>query len=252
MVATEPEKKPFKPYIVEGSIDGENLFRIVEVDEGPTRADIEQLLECLPVGFNLRSNAEEVIDVREALNVHVSAQLIHIYPPRGRVIMCTRLDAWKMEHIVGKIHVDNLVDLTCPGSGQIRSCIHFDPKILGVHNWPLHDFAELEISMYAYPREKTQEPKITIPRFGKFEVRNLLELIAGESLLTKEQLQQWRDLIMCAVQSMRACYERPDVDPQYPVRVYYQPCWKKIDEAGKDDAKMIEALEHLLSLIQME
>ncbi len=90
--------------------------------------------------------------------------------------------------------------------------------------------------------------------FSKFEVKALLELIAGGGKqLTVEQFQHWRELILYAIESMRLHYEEnPHVDKDYSVSVYYRPCWEKIKTAEKDDKKLIEEIEFLRSSIQWE
>ena len=51
---------------------------------------------------------------------------------------------------------------------------------------------------------------------------------------------------------MRDSYENPNVAEDYPVRVYYQPCWREIEQAGSDPDKLAEALEYLRISIQHE
>lgn len=94
--------------------------------------------------------------------------------------------------------------------------------------------------------------RVKVPAFHKAKMRALLELIAGgERELTVAQLNKWRDLILYAVSSMRSEYENRRVAKNYDARVYYQPCWKRIEEA-KDDVAMVEALESLRGSIQFE
>lgn len=248
------EQGVFKPFLVEGGRDGKNIFRIVEMTQGVTREQIEKLFEKLPIGFNLRK--ECLIgseDLNEPLEVSVIGPIIYIYPPRHRVVVCTTLDSWRSADVVSKMHVDNVMDMTTSGRGQIRSCVHFDPAILGIEDWPETTHAsEIEIDMFVYPREKGSEPDLKPPSFGKWDVRKLLELIAGgERRLTVERLRDWRGLIMYAVGSMRSCYENPDVPEDYEVRLYYAPYWKEI-EAARDDSYLIEALEGLRGAIQCE
>lgn len=83
-------------------------------------------------------------------------------------------------------------------------------------------------------------------------MRELLELIAGgERALSIDQLEKWRELIIYAVNSMRLEYENHRVSKDYDVRIYYRPCWKRIEEA-KDDVAMVEALESLRVWIELE
>ncbi len=88
------------------------------------------------------------------------------------------------------------------------------------------------------------------PYLRKFEVKKLLELIAGgEKPLTVAQLREWRDLILFNVEYMRSCYEKQPKD--YPVREYYVPCWAEI-EAADSDQKLIDALDGLRTSIQWQ
>lgn len=103
------------------------------------------------------------------------------------------------------------------------------------------------------PRTLEMWPRIKLPRFGKHEVRKLLELIAGgEKRLTFEQLREWRELIMFAIKDMRSMYENEETAKDYPVRVYYKQDWEALENALGDDEKMIEALELLRTSIQWE
>lgn len=246
---TATGEKVFKPFLVEG----QNIFRVVESDENVARAQIERLLEKLPIYFHIQKDslATSQENVNEPLEVRIAGAIVSIYPPRYRIIACTTLNG-ESNGIVNKMRVDNMMDTTCPGQGQLRSCIHFDPKIFVIESWGDTALNEIELDIYVYPKTKIEEPKVEAPSFGKFEVRRMLELIAGgEQKLTVEQLSQWRKIVMYAVKSMRACYENPYVDKKYPVRVYYQSCWTKI-EAADTDEKMIEALENLRITIECE
>jgi hypothetical protein len=87
--------------------------------------------------------------------------------------------------------------------------------------------------------------------FGKFEVRDLLELIFGEGRFTDVvKLQKWRPLIMQAVAGMRAVYLAQPVD--YKPREYYDVCWARIVNARNDDERMLHALEDLRDMIKWE
>jgi len=248
------EHKAFKPFLVEGGGNGKNIFRIVEMTRGVTRKQIEKLFEKLPISFDLRKECLMGSEsLNEPLEVFVAGPIIYIYPPRHRVIVCTSFNSWRFTDVVTKMHVDNMMDMTTSGRGQIRSCVHFDPAILNIKDWPetAHD-SEIEIDMFVHPKEKRSEPEFKAPSFSKWDVRRLLELIAGgEKRLTVKQLRKWRDLIMYAVRSMRSCYENPDVAEDYPVRVYYKPYWEEI-EAAKDDSQLVGALEGIRSAIKWE
>lgn len=252
--------KAFRPFLVE-SERYKNIFRVVELEGGATRKQIGKLLENLPISFrlgqNLSLNGESI---NEPLEVYACGVIVYIYPPRHRVIACTTFDSWRSASTISKMHLDNVMDTAFPGHGQLRTCVHFDPKILGIKNWPNKSTPgakiaeiELEIDIHVFPKDKEKEPKLKAPAFDKRDVRKLLELIAGgDRRLSAERLHQWRELIMYAVKIMRSCYENPDTPEDYPVRVYYKPCWAEIEAAGEDDKKLIEALENLRVSIQEE
>jgi len=244
----------FKSFLVEGGYDGKNIFRVIEVTGDISREKIERLLEGLPISFQLRKEPSlSADDLNDPIEVYVNNAVISIYPPRHRVIVCTTLDSWNSADVVSKMHVDNVMDTITSGYGQVRSCVHFDPVILGIEGWPQSVAgSEVEVDIHVYPRGKGDEPELKALTFGKSDVRKLLDLIAGgERGLTVEQLKEWRDLIMYAVWSMRSCYENPDVAEDYPVRVYFKPCWEAI-ETARDDSQLIEALEKLRGRIESE
>lgn len=243
----------FKPFLVEGGRNSKNIFRVLEMTEGVTREQIERLLENLPIGFQLRKDDSDSFDtINEPLEVGVNGGIVYIYPPRHRAIVCTTFDSWKSADVVSKIRVDNVMDTVSPGDGQLRTCVHFDPKIFGIEGWPGTEEKELELDIHVYPKTKTAEPKLKALSFQKREVRKLLELIAGgERQLTVEQLGKWRELIMYAVMRMRANYENPDVPEDYSVRVYYKSHWQEI-AAARNDEELIRALDSLAGAIQWE
>jgi hypothetical protein len=246
------ELQTFKPYLAEG-FKGKNIFRIAETDNNISREDIEKLFDKFPVLFHLRAASSINADnLNEPLEVYVGGAVVSIYPPKNRIIVCTTFDSWGSAEIVSKMHFDNIMDTTFPGNGQLRTCVHFDPKLFGLKYTPCKIVAEMEIDIFVYPRGKVNETKLKAPTFGKFEVRKLLELIAGgEKMLTIEQIGQWRSLITYAVRSMRSCYENQDTPEDYPIRVYYKPCWTEIDVA-KDDQALANALEGLRGSIEWE
>lgn len=94
---------------------------------------------------------------------------------------------------------------------------------------------------------------IKTPEFGKRDVLKLLTLIAGDkdNMVNMEQFIQWHNLIMFAIKSMRSTYVNRRVRKDYPIRVYYQTCWEKI-EAAKDDKELLNAIDSLRSSIEME
>ncbi|MBI4181987.1 MAG: hypothetical protein HY520_03395 [Candidatus Aenigmarchaeota archaeon] len=238
----------FKPFLVEGGCGGENIFRVVETDEDIPREQVEKLLGRLPIGFQLREESATTAEkLNEPLEVYVHGVIVSIYPPRHRILACTTFDSWRSADVVSRMRVDNVMDTVSPGHGQIRTCVHFDPKIFGIEDWPNTNTAELVVEIHVFPRRKESKPELEAP---VVDVSDLLELIAGgEKQITAEQLEQWRELIMYAVMSMRACYENPDIPKNDPVRVYYKPCWAKIAKARGDEA-LISALEYLRVSIQ--
>lgn len=216
------EKEIFKPFLVESGNSRRNIFRVVSVTEGVYREQIEKLLENLPVVFQIRKDfSSSAESINEPLEVYVHGSIISIYPPRRRMAVCTTFGLSKMQ-------VDNVMDMVCPGRGQIRTCVYFNLKILGIESWSNTERISIKVDMYVYPKSKIEEPIIEPPTFGKWDVRNLLELIAGgDKDITVEQLHKWRKLIMYAVKSMRSLYENPDVAEDYPIRLYYKPCWER-------------------------
>lgn len=248
-------KRPFKPYLVEGGRDGKDIFRIVEVREDVTREQVEQLFEQLPIGFCLRKEGWQVGDeiLKEPLEVYVEGAIVSVYPPRHRVITCTSVSSWKHAEVVSKMKVDNIADLTPHGQGQVRSCIHFDPQILGIANWPNTTDVELELDIFVYPKGTERERKLKPPSFGKHELRNLLNLIAGkEGELTPQLIGEWRELILYAVGSMRSFYDNLDIPEDNSTRQYYERCWRQIEEAHGDNEKLASALGSLIISIQWQ
>lgn len=246
-----------KPFLVENA--NGTIYRIVELGEKITKEHIAPILEKLPISFSLRKNTSLSSDtLNEPLEVYARARVIYIYPPRHRMIACTHFDSWNSHEIVSKMHVDNVMDVETMeqivGNSQIRSCVHFDPKIFGIENYPGNAKGEeIEVDLFVYPESKEREPKLKTLSFGKHNIRSLLEMIAGgDKSLTTKQFAIWRELIMYAALSMKANYEHPDVPEDYNVRLYYKECWQKIDEAGNDPKKMVDALEYLRISIQHE
>lgn len=238
----------FKPFVVQGEGKRSNIFRVVELHEKVTRKQIETLLTKLPITFCLKAeNAECFEHINEPLEVRVYGGIINIHPPKHRIIAYTSFDSWGSGSVISKMKVDNVMDTVDPGNGQIRTCIYFYPKILGIRHWPQVGINnELELDIHVYPKGKEQEHQLEPPGFSKVDVGSLLELIAGgEKPLSEERFEQWQDLILYAVKSMRNSYENPDVAEDYPIRFYYKKDWKMIDEAGDDSKKLIDALENL-------
>jgi hypothetical protein len=244
----------FKPFLVEGGRDGKNIFRVIEIEaNGVRREHVEKLLEKLPIGFYICTKSSWSCDhINEPLEVYVHGLIVSIYPPKHRIVNCANLDSWGSAEVVGKMHVDNLADLGVPRKGQVRSCIHFSPTVLGIEDWPIESSGEIEVDIFAYPITKTEEVVIKPLSFSKFEVRKLLNLIAGQGKsLTVNQLNDWRELIMFAVASMRSGYENPETPKDAPERVYYKEEWVAISVA-KDEGELVKALEGLRSAIEYD
>jgi len=253
----QASKNAGKPYLVEGGRDGKNIFRVVEANSNAPqwqRWQIEKLLQNLPIGFELRKdlspNAERL---NEPLEVHVSGMIVRVYPPRHRVVACTTFDSWNSAPVVSKMHVDNVMDTTCPGNGQLRTCVHFDPAILGIEGLTASSDTEIEVDVHVFPLEEERAPKLKPLSFGKRDVEKLLKLISGsDGRLTVDQVREWRELITYAVKSMRAFYETPDRAEDDSVRLYYRSCWEEIEAAGNNGEKLASALEGLRSSIEWE
>lgn len=242
----------FKSFLVEGGRDSKIVYRVIEASHDISRQKIEMLLENFPVWLDLRKEFSATDALREPIEVYVSSSIISIYPPRHRVLAHVTFPSSKFVPVVKEMHIDNAPDMVFPGHGQIRTCVHFEPKLFGIDTW-VDGHSSMEIDIHVFPKDKTSEPQLKAPTFGKRDVLKLLELIAGgDRQLTIEQLKQWRELITYAVKSMRSCYENPDIAEDYPVRVYYKPCWTKIEAAGQDDEKLLEALDNLRGKIQWE
>lgn len=244
----------FKPFIVEGGQGGKHMFRVVSMEDGITRQQTEQLLEKLPVGFLLQKKAgcnQERIN--EPLEVYVGKGITRIYPPRHRTLVTVNVDSWTSGDVVRMMHIDNLFDRVYPG-GQIRACIHFNPKVLGIEQWPDDPNSEIEIDIFAEPKSREGEIHPTPPDFDKWKVRNLIRMIAGGDYdkLTVEQYKEWDELIHYAVQRMRAIYESPDRALDDPLRKYYNHSWRQIDDARGSSNKMVRALISLASAISSE
>ncbi|MCI0566267.1 hypothetical protein L0Y46_03660 [bacterium] len=247
----------FAPFWVVGGRDGKNIFRVTELPDDIKREQIERILRALPISFELRRNLENNSEIlREPLEVLMRASVLYVYPPNGRVIACTTFDSWGSEHVVRQMHVDNVMDMTFPGYGQIRTCVHFDPSILGIRDWPERvQSVELELDIHVFPRVVTEAPKIEPLVFDKFKLRDLLDTIMGaDKPFTAMALSQWREIVMYAVATMRAMYESPHVSEDYPLSAYYADCWQRIDfaSASRDDEELASAIEYLRDSIKVE
>lgn len=243
-------KEGFKPFVV-ASEEEETIFRVVEMDEEISREAITKILEKLPIRFSIckTGEAENFDSINEPLEVSASAEVIYIYPPKHRMISCTHTWSTSDDDLIRKMNFDNVMDMENPGHGQLRTCIHFDPKIFLTEWRSKKPVDEIEVDIHVYPEGKTKELRIEPPRL---DVGELLSLIAGgeEKTLKAEQVESWEDLIMYAVVRMKYAYENPDVSEDDDRRLYYKPCWERIEAAGEDIDKLVDALEHLRSSIK--
>lgn len=240
-----------KPLLIQGL---HNIFRVESVTSNLSQNQIRTILENLPLILRLgieRNNPNYFDDVNEPFIVRVSGSVIFIYPPKRRINYCTTIDSEKLNKITGEFLIDNIADLATSGNGQIRSCFHFNPKILGVEDFEME---EVEVDVYTHPTTKSLIRVPKQPSIGKFEVVGFLDLIAGgRQKLTVCQLNKWRELIIYVVNLMRAHYENPDnFKEDDELRTYYQEYWDQIDSSGDDDEKLIDALMGLAGAIEMQ
>jgi len=249
MTATNKEQKPFTPFLVEGGYKRENIFRVMEITGKASREQISGVLANLPIAFQLRSQEHTIHgeQLNEPLEFYINGGIAEIYPPRHRVFTSVMLASWDFP----QVHAHDLMCITRPGNGQIRSCFHFFPKDLGVENWEETAEVELEVGINSWPRTKTEELQMPELTFGKSQVQSLVKLISGGGDLTAEQFGKWRELIRYATQSMRSHYEHPEVDENYGVRKYYAPYWVRLDRA-ENDQETAKILNELCSSIAWE
>src|SRR5437868_1497157 len=114
----------FKPFLVKSNEANGNIFEVVELNGRVRREQVEQLLEQWPMGFQVQKDLSPFAEtINEPLQVYVTEGIVYIFPPKGRVI--ARSFLWKLAPELRNMNVDNLTDVTFPGNGQIRSCIHF-------------------------------------------------------------------------------------------------------------------------------
>lgn len=243
----------FKPFLVESDPRFRNIFRVNSLSENVTREQVEKLLENLPIRLYLKTDFSLATEgLLEPLEVEIKGKVVSIYPPEDRVFACVTLDSWENHEIVSKMHIDNMPDMLNPGNGQIRSCIHFDPAIFGIEGWDGAYRSKIEVDIFVFPKNKESEKKPEPPTLDKFQLSDLLELIAGgKHQLELGQLRKWRELIMYCVDSMRLIYGNCDIVSPSAFSCY-QPCWQEIDAAAQDDTKLIAALETLRQAIEWE
>ncbi len=244
----------FKPFLVEStlSMHHTNIFRVVEVSEEVGRERVERLLELLPLRFEVRKRRSSMDSDRlhEPVEVYVEGTIVSIYPSVGRIISNTSMASWQHRGVTSQIQVDNIMDTTSPGKGQLRSCIHFNPKIFGVEGWPSND-SEIEVDLHTFPKSVVDELEIPELSFSKGQVRDLLRLISRGEKLTAEHVNKWGDLIYFAVATLRAYYENPGAPVSDNVRQYYASCWRQID-AARTSQLYAAALEDLIWSITQE
>ncbi|MDP2676266.1 MAG: hypothetical protein Q8O83_01090 [bacterium] len=87
----------------------------------------------------------------------------------------------------------------------------------------------------------------------KFTLRDYLDKITGsdDKPLTREQLNQHRQIIIASVQEMRRNYEKTYSFLRNNVEEYYASCWEMFDGADNDD-KLIDAIQYLRSSIKWQ
>lgn len=237
--------------LVQGGHSQRALFRVVELNGGITREQIETLLENLPMRFTLRRRDAD-ISLNEPVEVYVHSNIVNIYPPKSRYFSGVSFQSWEFFNITSQMRVDNMMDDN-PGHGQLRSCVHFNPAILGISDWPDLGSSdrEIEIDIFKYPKSRIAPREIQ--RIGKSEVLRLLDQLAGgKRSLSLEQFKKFKDIILLAIEGMRLCYENEETAEDYPVRVYYSRQWQSISDAKKDDKKLLEAVEDLRDVIRWE
>ncbi|MDO8600948.1 MAG: hypothetical protein Q7R73_05115 [bacterium] len=250
------KKVSFKPFLVESDYEHKNHFRIVELDTEITKAQAAKFLEKLPICFDVALSHNDpkelsATSVDEPLEVHVSSQIVSIYPPKERFLSSAAFRSG-CTALTRRMDVDNLFYSANPGDTQIRSCVHFNPSVLGVRGWPAsagEKEREVEVDIYRYPYGKSNYTPRPFPRI---DIEDLLELIAGgeNASLSVERLEKWKDLVKYAVTKMRECYTKEKNPEKGSVEEYYQECWQKIDAAKDDEKKMVAALEFLRESIK--
>ncbi|MDO8583859.1 MAG: hypothetical protein Q7R83_01635 [bacterium] len=252
-MADAPSQAPFKPFLVEGGRGGKVVFRVIELDAHISRDKIERLLERLPVGFSLRQRLTDP-SINEPLEVRVSGVIVSIFPPRGRILVYADFDSWNND-ACSKMHVDNLFDLSHPGNGQIRACVHFAPSVLGIDGWAWGNEtdSEIEIDIHAFPINRGNEPPLDALYLDKFHVRDLISLVAGgdDKNLPVEAFQKFRDVLLYTAETVRRSYENGNLPPEAHVRRYYAPVWQQLQTA-KSDEERAAALTDLRDSIKME
>ena len=85
-------------------------------------------------------------------------------------------------------------------------------------------------------------------RFGKYELRSLVELIAGgeNKKIPIDKIGKWKMLLMYAIRNIRENYER--LGKNDDLYNYYLPCWVKFDNA-KNEKDFCDAIDFLIDSI---
>lgn len=242
----------FDSFLVDGH-NRSNIFRVMALGDGITRAFAERFLKILPVQFRLQADfLIESPKLGEPIEVWFGNLVVEIYPPKHRVIGDTWFNSWTYPEIFSGMRFENVADMLSPGRGQIRSSVSFDPKILGIWNWPysgMRDSVTLEIFVFPKGKEKLVEPKPPL-----VDLLALLDNLAGGEalILPLSTFKELRELIMYVVAKMRISYERRENAETDPSAVYFARHWANLDAAGDNPEKLLEALEFLREAIRMK
>lgn len=114
---------------------------------------IATLMANLPLRFHLKS-ADDGASVEPPLEVYAEKQIVSIYPKSGTRISSVSMQSWEFHHITSKMRVDNIwTEDDLIGCDQIerrhrfRACVHFNPAILGVTQFPGNIEKEIELDI---------------------------------------------------------------------------------------------------------
>lgn len=151
-----------KTFTVKGAHSQRAKFRILE-HEGThcvfKKEQIKTILRNLPMRFNL-VHAKTLKNSERPIEVCVDTggcNIISVYPPKGTILSGASFQAWEFYPITSKMRVDNIMDDDGRERKNIRSCVHFQPSILGVSDWPKknkHGWEnDIKLDIFKYPRD---------------------------------------------------------------------------------------------------